>query len=56
MTSIARSIIPEGWSVNGIAFDRISEVSVPKITWGLNLWLSGMGEYSCGEIYRVYDS
>lgn len=56
MTSIARSIIPKGWSVNGIAFDRISEVSVPKLTWGLNLWLSGMGEYSCGEVYRVYES
>lgn len=56
MTSIARSIIPLGWSVNGIAFDELSETSAPKIKWGLHLWLSGMGEYSCGETFRVYES
>lgn len=54
MTSIARSLIPKGWSVNGIAYDHISDDMLPKLTWALNLWLSGMGEYSCGETYRIY--
>jgi|LGVF01.2.fsa_nt_gb NAD(P)-dependent dehydrogenase (short-subunit alcohol dehydrogenase family) len=54
MTSIARSIIPKGYSVNGIAVGENPEEKWPKIEWGLNLWLSGMGAYSCGEIYRVY--
>lgn len=55
MTSIARSMIPKGWSVNGIAYDQMNEAVSPKISWALNLWLSGMGEYSCGETYRIYD-
>jgi hypothetical protein len=54
MTSIARSIIPKRWSVNGIAYDHINENILPKMTWALHLWLSGMGEYSCGETYRIY--
>jgi NAD(P)-dependent dehydrogenase (short-subunit alcohol dehydrogenase family) len=56
MTSIARSAIPKGWAINGIAYDTVTDVSWPKIQWGLNLWLSGIGEYSCGEIFRVYDT
>ncbi len=55
MTSIARSIIPKGWSVNGIAYDHITESILPKMTWTLHLWLSGMGEYSCGESFRIYE-
>ena len=53
MTSIARSIIPNGWSVNGISYDKLDDEEWPKIEWGLNLWLSGMGEYSCGETYKI---
>ena len=54
MTSIARSIIPKGYAVNGIALGENYEDKWNHIEWALNLWLSGMGEYSCGEIYRVY--
>lgn len=54
MTAIARSIIPRGYSVNGIALGENPNEKWPKIQWALNLWLSGIGEYSCGEIYRVY--
>ncbi len=54
MTAIARSIIPKGYSVNGIALGENIQDKWPRIEWALNLWLSGMGDYSCGEIYRVY--
>jgi len=54
MTSIARSIIPKGYAVNGIALGEDYEKKWSHIEWALNLWLSGIGEYSCGEIYRVY--
>lgn len=54
MTSIARSIIPKGISVNGISVGNSFEEKWDEIQWALGLWLSGLGEYSCGEIYRVY--
>jgi NAD(P)-dependent dehydrogenase (short-subunit alcohol dehydrogenase family) len=54
MTSIARSIIPKGYSVNGIALGENYKEKWTNIEWALNVWLTGMGEYSCGETYRVY--
>ncbi|MCD6436420.1 MAG: SDR family NAD(P)-dependent oxidoreductase [Clostridiales bacterium] len=54
MTSIARSIIPKGYSVNGIALGEDYKQKWDNIEWAINLWLTGMGEYSCGETYRVY--
>ena len=54
MTSIARSIIPKGYSVNGIALGNDYKQKWDHIEWAMNLWLTGIGEYSCGETYRVY--
>ena len=54
MTSIARSIIPKGYSVNGIALGEAYKEKWGHIEWAMNLWLAGIGEYSCGETYRVY--
>jgi NAD(P)-dependent dehydrogenase (short-subunit alcohol dehydrogenase family) len=54
MTSIARSIIPKGYSVNGIALGEEYKEKWGHIEWAMNLWLTGIGEYSCGETYRVY--
>ncbi len=54
MTSIARSIIPKGYSVNGIALGEEYKEKWDHIEWAMNLWLTGIGEYSCGETYRVY--
>ena len=54
MTSIARDIIPQGISVNGIALGPAYEHDVDRILWAAHLWLSGMGDYSCGQILRLY--
>jgi len=54
MTSIARDIIPKGISINGIALGNSLEEKKNKVLWALDLWLSGMASYSCGQIYRIY--
>lgn len=54
MTSIARDIIPQGVSVNGIALGPNFENDLERIIWATHLWLSGMGEYSCAQILRLY--
>ena len=54
MTSIARDIIPQGVSVNGIALGPEYENDTNQIIWAVNFWLSGIGEYSCGQILRLY--
>jgi 3-oxoacyl-[acyl-carrier protein] reductase len=54
MTSIARNIIPEGISVNGIALGPAYERDRDRILWAAHLWLSGMGDYSCAQIIRLY--
>ncbi len=54
MTSIARDIIPRGISVNGIALGNNFQDKWSETEWALNLWLSGMASYSCGQIYRIY--
>ncbi|MBN2514856.1 MAG: SDR family oxidoreductase [Deltaproteobacteria bacterium] len=54
MTSIARDIIPQGISVNGIALGPDYEHDQDRILWAANLWLSGMGDYSCAQILRLY--
>lgn len=54
MTSIARDIIPQGVSVNGIALGPGYETDMERIIWATHLWLSGMGEYSCAQILRLY--
>jgi 3-oxoacyl-[acyl-carrier protein] reductase len=54
MTSIARGIIPQGVSVNGIALGPDYENDLERIIWATHLWLSGMGEYSCAQILRLY--
>jgi len=54
MTSIARDIIPRGISLNGIALGNNFQDKWQETEWALNLWLSGIGTYSCGQIYRVY--
>ncbi len=54
MTSIAADIIPQGVSVNGIALGPKYESDPERITWAVDLWLSGIGEYSCGQILRLY--
>ena len=54
MTSIAADIIPQGVSVNGIALGPKYKNDPERIIWAINLWLSGIGEYSCGQILRLY--
>jgi len=54
MTSIARDIIPQGISVNGIALGPAYEHDRDRILWAAHLWLSGMGDYSCAQILRLY--
>jgi NAD(P)-dependent dehydrogenase (short-subunit alcohol dehydrogenase family) len=54
MTSIAADIIPNGISVNGIALGPEYNIDPKRIIWTINLWLSGLGEYSCGQIIRLY--
>ena len=54
MTSIAADIIPQGISVNGIALGAEYQSDPERILWAVNLWLSGLGDYSCGQILRLY--
>ncbi len=54
MTSIAADIIPQGVSLNGIALGPNYKKDIDQIIWAVNLWLSGLGEYSCGQILRLY--
>ena len=54
MTSIARDIIPQGVSVNGIALGPNFENDLERIIWATHLWLSGTAEYSCAQILRLY--
>lgn len=54
LTSIAADIIPKGVSVNGIALGDDYRNDTERILWATNLWLSGIGEYSCGQILRLY--
>lgn len=54
MTSIAADIIPQGVSINGIALGSDYEADVERILWTVHLWLSGLGDYSCGQIIRLY--
>jgi NAD(P)-dependent dehydrogenase (short-subunit alcohol dehydrogenase family) len=54
MTSIAADIIPQGVSVNGIALGPDYKSDPERIIWAVNLWLSGIGNYSCGQIVRLY--
>jgi NAD(P)-dependent dehydrogenase (short-subunit alcohol dehydrogenase family) len=54
MTSIAADVIPRGVSLNGIALGPNYKKDIDEIIWAINLWLSGLGEYSCGQILRLY--
>ncbi|MCF7936903.1 MAG: SDR family NAD(P)-dependent oxidoreductase [Synergistales bacterium] len=54
MTSIARDVIPQGVAVHGIALGERSGNWTEEIGWALDLWLSGLGDYACGQIYRIY--
>lgn len=54
LTSIAADIIPQGVSVNGIALGNNNKEDSEKLIWATNLWLSGIGDYSCGQILRLY--
>jgi len=54
MTSIARDIIPRGVSVNGIALGPNYENDMDRVIWATDFWLSGMCEYACGQILRLY--
>ena len=53
MTSIARDIIPQGISVNGIALGPKYEDNMERVIWATDLWLSGICEYACAQILRV---
>jgi NAD(P)-dependent dehydrogenase (short-subunit alcohol dehydrogenase family) len=54
MTSMARQIIPLGISVNSVAIGSNYAEDLPRINWAMDLWLSGMCEYACGQIIRLY--
>ncbi len=54
MTSIARDIIPKGISVNGVALGPNYETDLERTIWAIELWLSGVCEYACGQIIRLY--
>jgi NAD(P)-dependent dehydrogenase (short-subunit alcohol dehydrogenase family) len=54
MTSMARQIIPSGISVNGIAIGPNYPVDLARIDKALDLWLSGVCEYACSQIIRLY--
>ena len=54
MTSIARDIIPKGISVNGIALGPNYEDNMERVIWATDLWLSGICEYACAQILRLY--
>lgn len=54
MTSIAADIIPKGISLNGIGLGSNYKHSINNILWAVDLWFSGIAEYSCGQILRLY--
>jgi NAD(P)-dependent dehydrogenase (short-subunit alcohol dehydrogenase family) len=54
MTSIARDIIPKGISVNGISLGPDYENDMERVIWATDLWLSGICEYACAQILRLY--
>ncbi len=54
MTSIARDVIPTGISVNGISLGPGYRDDMESIIWAVRLWLSGMCEYACAQILRLY--
>jgi 3-oxoacyl-[acyl-carrier protein] reductase len=54
MTSMARDLIPLGIDVKGIALSSSSEIDTERILNAVVLCLSGLAEYSCGQIIRLY--
>lgn len=54
LKSMSRDIIPMGIRVNGIALDSDSEDEPERVSATVALLLSGLLEYSCGEIIRLY--
>lgn len=54
MTSIARDSIPLGVSVNGVALGPDYADQMDEVVWATDLWLSGICEYACGQILRLY--
>jgi len=54
MTSIARDIIPKGISVNGISLGPDYENDMERAIWATDFWLSGLCEYACGQVLRLY--
>jgi len=54
MTSIARDIIPKGVSVNGVALGPNYKKDLERTIWAIELWLSGVCEYACGQNIRLY--
>jgi hypothetical protein len=54
MTSIARDAIPLGVSVNGVALGPDYAGKMDEVVWATDLWLSGICEYACGQILRLY--
>ena len=54
MTSIARDIIPLGIAVNGIALGPHYADDMDRVIWATDFWLSGVCDYACGQILRLY--
>jgi NAD(P)-dependent dehydrogenase (short-subunit alcohol dehydrogenase family) len=54
MTSVARQIIPSGVSMNGVAIGPNYMKDLKRINEAVDLWLSGICEYACGQIIRLY--
>lgn len=54
MTSIARDIIPKGVSVNGVSLGPNYEKDLERTIFAIELWLSGICNYACGQIIRLY--
>jgi 3-oxoacyl-[acyl-carrier protein] reductase len=54
MTSIARDVIPKGVSVNGVALGPNHKRDMDSVIWATDFWLSGMCDYACGQILRLY--
>jgi NAD(P)-dependent dehydrogenase (short-subunit alcohol dehydrogenase family) len=54
MTSIARDIIPNGVSVNGVSLGPNYKTDLERMIWAIELWLSGICDYACGQIIRLY--
>jgi NAD(P)-dependent dehydrogenase (short-subunit alcohol dehydrogenase family) len=54
MTSIARDVIPQGVSVNGLSLGPGYADDLDGIIWAADLWLSGACEYACAQNLRLY--